>query len=42
MSSALTNWPALVAAIALVLVLAENVLGVTGTVLFPGLEDPED
>lgn len=42
MSAALTNWPALVAGLALVLILAENVLGVTGAALFPRLDEPED
>jgi len=34
MTTLLPNWPALVAGLALVLILAENALGVTGLSLF--------
>ena len=36
MATLLPNWPVLVASIALVLILAENALGVTGLSLFTG------
>ncbi|WP_439573727.1 hypothetical protein [Phreatobacter sp.] len=42
MSSTLANWPALIAGLTMVLVLAENALGVTGAVLFPSLDDPAE